>query len=129
MGVFVILAAALALGQTKPGDQIVTVPFSFSAAGHKFEAGRYIVAAVGDGNLRIYNDKNSGVMAPVHSVHGKAPETHGKLVFHRYGETYFLAEAWVPGNSTGKKLYPSKFEKEVALDRHNTEVAVMMNPR
>jgi len=38
----------------------------------------------------------------------------GKLIFHRYGDRYFLSQMWMPGNPTGRELPPSKAELETA---------------
>ena len=39
-----------------------------------------------------------------------------KLVFHRYGDRYFLAQIWVAGNNSGSELPKSPREVEVAQD-------------
>jgi hypothetical protein len=42
-------------------------------------------------------------------------QSKSRLVFHRYGQTYFLAEVWREGDSGGRKLCQSK--KERAMKR------------
>ena len=37
-----------------------------------------------------------------------------KLVFHRYGDQYFLAEFWNLGSTTGYEFRRSKAEREIA---------------
>ncbi len=37
-----------------------------------------------------------------------------KLVFHRYGDRYFLAQLWVAGSDSGRELAQSPREMEVA---------------
>ncbi len=39
-----------------------------------------------------------------------------KLVFHRYGNRYFLAQIWMAGNNAGHELPQSRREVEVARD-------------
>jgi hypothetical protein len=40
--------------------------------------------------------------------------TQGRLVFNKYGETYFLSQVWSPGYSQGRALNKSKTEDEIA---------------
>jgi hypothetical protein len=45
---------------------------------------------------------------------GKRQKT--KLVFHRYGDRYFLAQVWTAGSDQGRELPKSRRETEIALD-------------
>ena len=36
-----------------------------------------------------------------------------RLVFHRYGERYFLAEVWSGSDSTGRQLMKSRQERAI----------------
>jgi hypothetical protein len=38
----------------------------------------------------------------------------GKLVFHRYGNEYFLSEVWTPGDEWGHRLSKTRREREIA---------------
>jgi len=44
------------------------------------------------------------------------------MVFHRYGRSYFLAELWVAGSETGRKVFQSRDEHE--LLQQSTEMAI-----
>jgi hypothetical protein len=125
VGVAVLLASSVSHSQTKPGDTIATVPFSFVVANEELPPGRYVITSIADGVLRIYTADSRGVAVPVHTTKGKAPESAGKLVFHRYGQTYFLSEVWTAGNDTGRELFRSKAEKETAVRQAKNEIAVL----
>ena len=119
----VCLLAAGAIGQTSPGDTVVNVPFDFSVGGKKLPAGHYIVAQRND-TIRVFNSHTEGFYAPAHpAVRTKADGS--KLVFHRYGDSYFLAEVWVTGNTTGKELFPSQAEREVKSREAEMQLAVV----
>jgi len=111
--------------QTKSGDTTVTVPFSFVVANQELPSGRYIVASIAQGVLRIFTPHGQGVAVPVHTTEGKGPEDSGKVVFHRYGNTYFLSEVWTPGSDIGKQVFRSKAEKEVEMRQGKSEIAVL----
>jgi len=119
----VLAAIGLATGQTSPGDVVVDVPFAFNVAGQQLPAGHYIVTSK-DGFIRIFTTNKPGVFVPTHAAIRGASE-QSKLVFHRYGDTYFLSCVWVKGNTTGKQLYPSRAEREVAARRAEMELAVV----
>ncbi len=134
--VFVIglLAVSAAVAQTK-GDVIVNVPFSFVVGNHQMQPGRYIVKPMTYGILRIFDsqDSENQTLASVHSVESRTA-TNAKLVFHRYGDSYFLAQVWTGNGDIGRELPPSKAEKEIASGRINgtrpkREVAVLRPER
>ena len=41
------------------------------------------------------------------------PTDKGKLVFHRYGDQYFLSEVWPAGATTGRVIAKSRAESEL----------------
>jgi len=59
---------------------------------------------------------------PVESKHG-IPEP--KLIFHRYGQTYFLSRIWT-GESMGRQLFESNREKEISRWDANGELALVL---
>jgi hypothetical protein len=98
------------------------------------QPGRYVVTKAANGVLRIHDTEvaNNQMFLAVHSIESKTPN-EAKLVFHRYGDTYFLAEVW-NGNDIGKELPKSKAEKEILSGRLNgprpkAEVAVLRPER
>ena len=78
---------------------------------------------MGETTLRIFNSHNQGTVVLTTRVEGKPPESTGKMVFHRYGGTYFLAEVWVAANGTGSRLFQSRAEKELAGAGAEKEIA------
>jgi hypothetical protein len=118
-----LAAASAAMAQTRIGDVVVDVPFAFNVAGQALPAGHYIVAAVGD-NIRIFNSQTSGLYAPTHGAMRTASDGT-KLVFHRYGDTYFLSAVWVTGNTTGRELFRSRAERDLATRNAEMQLAVV----
>ena len=123
IGVFGALFAVASslVGQTSPGDMVVDVPFTVNVGGQALPPGHYIVAAQGDA-LRISNYQARGIFVPTHA--GTRTTSDGsKLVFHRYGDTYFLSAVWVTGNTTGRELFRSQAERELAGNKAVAELA------
>ena len=119
----VIAAMGAVTGQTSPGDVVVDVPFAFNVAGQQLPAGHYNVTSK-DGFIRIFSTNKQSLFVPTHAAVRAASE-QSKLVFHRYGNTYFLSCIWVKGTATGQELYPSRAEREVAAHQAEMELAVV----
>jgi hypothetical protein len=45
---------------------------------------------------------------------GNDTPTKARLVFNKYGDTYFLSQVWSSGYAQGSALYQSKTERELA---------------
>jgi hypothetical protein len=113
------------------------IPFEFRIGDKTHAAGEYIVVQnkVGAQVLAIRNmDRKSGatmfIANPV-LTRSTAISHTGKLVFHRYGPTYFLSQVWeANGVGVGHQVIQSKAERTVAhqmasLRKHDTvEIAL-----
>lgn len=125
-----LLITAAASAQTV--HMRVTVPFNFIAAGSKLPAGEYDIQSVGtDEKLLAIRNLNSpaGILTFSNSTESLNASSSTKLVFHRYGDRYFLAELWVQGQKSGHQVTPSSRETEVALDSPRSEVVLLMARR
>ena len=120
-----LLASAASLGQTNRGELTASIPFSFIVGNNTLPAGRYTISPVSDVILRIDSASHQSAFTLTGKVHGKAPESSGRMVFHRYGDVYFLTEVWVAANSTGRKIFESRAEKEAAGRATGKEIAVL----
>jgi len=120
----VTLAAVGCLGQSNLGDLVTNIPFPFVVANRALPPGKYIITPIGEKNIRIYAANEQSVLVQTHSVQGGAPEGTTKVVFHRYGDTYFLSEVWAPASSIGRELFTSQAEKDLSK-RGGKETAVV----
>jgi hypothetical protein len=124
-----LLAASTAFGQLNRVDIIADVPFAFTVANHTLPPGRSTVTRMGDTTLRVFNSHNQGTLVLTTEVDGKASGNTAKMVFHRYGDAYFLSEVWVSANWIGRKVFQSRAEKELAGKRTEMELAVLQVTR
>jgi hypothetical protein len=115
-----VTAVATANGQASK-RQIANIPFTFVVGDKEMSAGRYSVQpATSTGEtLRISGTENGAGMFRLSSLlQSSKPADKGKLVFHRYGNQYFLAEVWTAGEREGRQLLKSRGEK--AIEREST---------
>jgi len=94
------------------------VPFNFIVSGATLPAGEYTIQGLGDGNAMSIrsSDNKEKRLAMSHRCESLKTAERTKLVFHRYGDRYFLAQIWVAGNNSGSELPKSPREVEVAQD-------------
>lgn len=120
----VLLISAALVAQTKGVDLVADIPFAFIVAGRTLPAGRYVVSRPNE-DVSIRDEQNQTVFVPTHSAERQARDHSSKLVFHRYGNTYFLEEAWVGGASIGRAVFPSAEERELKDRGGETQIAVV----
>lgn len=108
-------AAVSTKGQSTPRVK-AEIPFEFVVGDKTLPAGEYWVLSTNqDGSaLRIRNEKTSeGANRLTNSIEPRRSDTRARLVFHRYGQTYYLAEVWAGGDATGRQLLRSNSERAV----------------
>jgi hypothetical protein len=118
-----LLAASTSIAQTKQGDVVADIPFPFVVARQTLPAGHYIVSPANADALGIHDAKNRGTFVPTLSTQRPANDNRCKLVFHRYGDTYFLSEVWLAGNANGRALFRSRAERELAESGKESVIA------
>ena len=100
------------------------IPFDFIVCDKSLSAGKYLVSSPMQDHtaLIVRNMKAKDVAIRLtDQVQYRGNRSNTRLVFHRYGQSYFLAEVWQGGSSTGWSLHPSKAERKV--QREQTSVA------
>ncbi len=89
---------------------IANIPFEFNVGNKTLPAGEYLIRSA-NVVLKIQSRHGkSGAMVQMMQVEGKAQES-AKLIFHRYGNDYFFAQAWVDGEKIGLEAQKSHSER------------------
>jgi hypothetical protein len=100
------------------------IPFDFYIGDRAVSAGDYtVIALTADGiALRFYNVGNSRGSATALTIEArlkrlskdpcKFGRCRARLVFHKYGDKYFLASVWGAGDN-GRALAESKLERSL----------------
>lgn len=110
------LSAALGpIGLMAQNPMHVTVPFDFTVGSKSFAAGVYTVHnGVAPSVVAIKSaDGRSSIMTLTNGVQARQAPGKGKLIFNRYGESYFLSQIWAAGNEVGRQLPRTSAEKEL----------------
>lgn len=92
---------------------IAKVPFEFNVGDKALPAGKYIVRATMESAALLVAGEDASAVRLTHTIISSKTPDRGKLVFHRYGDRYFLSEVWDAGEKTGRQLLKSKQERNI----------------
>jgi hypothetical protein len=93
-----------------------SVPFAFTVEDTEMPAGSYVITSVSDSAIAVINrSKGTGVISLFHSEQPRNNNLTTKLVFHRYGDTYFLSQVARGSGETVIQLPISKQESEAQI--------------
>ena len=131
--------ASLAITQAARAQEpvLANIPFDFTVGKMTLPAGEYRTQKVRDSSPALLiqrTDRSAAMIVMAQAATSNAPQPKTKLVFHRYGNQYFLAQIWVAGSSRGLELPKSAKEKEHSLARNEapdqvTIVAQLISPK
>lgn len=134
MMMLVALLATTAQAQgTNAQTMRARIPFAFHVGSKQLPAGEY--------KLTVLNPSSDQKVLQIRSIDGRvsaivrtlgmdaSATERSKLVFHRYGDSYFFARAQVAGESTTLAAVKSSAERTeermLAQDKRNTNVAIL----
>ncbi len=121
----ILLAAGVASAQSTEPFNFRT-PFAFVVGDTLVPAGAYAVRVVSPtGTLSIRGEEeNVSVLTGSLPIQGQEASNRYKLIFHRYGEHYYISEIWAPGYQTGRTIQPRASELELAKNEKTQHVTV-----
>jgi len=110
------LAVVSANGQSTANRVVANVPFEFSVGYKTLPAGDYSVQSIVscDGLLIQSADGKVSALRLSDTTRQIKDKPKARLVFHRYGERYFLAEVWNGVEKAGRQLTKSQEERAIA---------------
>jgi hypothetical protein len=120
-----LLFTAAVFAQMTSSQQLmkVNIPFAFGVQDQSLPAGQYLVFTVTpERSIRIVsaNGKHSAIVNTLPN-YAKEPSSNSRLVFHRYGNEYFLAEVWTAGQDVARNPLSSKKAMESASNGERPE--------
>ena len=134
LGALATLAGSSAFAQTEPTLR-VNVPFEFKINNAVMPAGEYSISNSGLQDLGVMamrsDDNEHTVLFTGTAASPNTPVNRSSLEFHRYGNSYFLADIWWAEGSAGLELPRTKTEKELAKSArlHRPDQVVLVASR
>jgi len=123
MLVLLSIAALTASAKAQAGSGVkANIPFDFTVAGKRFAAGHYSITRAsqtnGDLVLQVRSlDEQSSVFPITSRVETLTARDKSVLIFHRYGDEYFLAQVWAAGSTTGRAFTKSRRERQLQQEQ------------
>lgn len=120
------------VGAFSESRQQATIPFNFTVGQRVLPAGTYVIAHVGSGVITVRGWKGKelvSVMTPVTAA-DQIRKNSNQLIFHKYGDQYFLSEIRGELGESSGKLRTSALEQRVqrqqaaAQNQGTTEIAL-----
>ena len=110
----------------------VNIPFSFHVGRTAMPSGIYAVQSglVASGILTMRPESGASAVN-IRTIPNTTlrPPANGKLVFHKYGEEYFLFEVWTPNSTAVATLPASPQERELAANAKNHDQTILVARR
>ena len=108
-----VLGAAAAYAQGV-GPLKADIPFDFNARGMSMPAGNYSIDTKNPMIVVLRSHENRvNAVVGAGAVESLTTQKEGRLVFHRYGNQYFLAQVWIAGRSSGDEVRKSTTERGI----------------
>ena|SRR5689334_696360 len=136
-GCLLTLLVAMGAHAQDSGSAIrISIPFDFTVEGRALPAGNYEIRRINDEpvNLLIQNvnHRRDEATFQTEPLDVRKIPNHSLLIFHRYGDSYFLSEVVTAGQETGEELRPTREERTLRSEmaKNNIEaetVTVAMN--
>jgi hypothetical protein len=132
MTMVAVLATAARSQAAGPQLMRAHIPFAFHAGSRELPAGEYSITVLNpssDQKVLQIRSTDGRISAIVSTLSAKAKSSErSRLLFHRYGDTYFFAQAQVAGELTSLAAVKSSAERteaRIARNRSTTNVAIL----
>ena len=133
-GYMVLTVAALVLMSLVPAyaqlktSATVNIPFTFTVDEIRMPSGEYLIASPSEKVISIQRVGGTEVKVTLTTTGSAARQTGpAKLVFHKYGNAYFVAAAWMPKSDHPQEFFTSASEIEVARTTPQKSYELAMN--
>ncbi len=106
------------------------VPFDFNVGDKKLPAGEYTfsrLSGFSDNNVISVSGADAGahVFQSTFAAHVLTPKDKSTLVFHKYGDQYFLEQIWSGGEQAGSQVPESRSERTIERQLAQTQQSNM----
>ena len=118
----IAFATAVVSAQAQSAKTVVSnIPFEFIVADKTLPAGEYQVNRSLGNALTIRTSNPDAAVSRLTNEIEPNKDRRARLVFHRYGDRYFLAEVWTGAGDVGRQLLKSRQER--AIEREMSSLA------
>jgi hypothetical protein len=120
----VTLVAGVVSASAQARKARATVPFEFMVGEKMLPAGDYLVGSItqsGD-TIRVSSTETATGVSRL-TIPADGTSRTAKLVLHRYGQQYFLAQVWTGADAEGRQFMKSRQER--AIEKEDARLAAL----
>jgi hypothetical protein len=127
---FLLMLTAATVSAQSERIRVINIPFSFNVGPKTLPAGEYTVEPNRRDSHTAWlvqsRESHATALFTTMPVQASTTQEEARLVFHKYGEQYFLSQIWTPGGNTGRELLMPRLERELsnsAIERRTVVLA------
>jgi len=121
---FVVALVLAAPAVAQQSEYSIEVPFPFHVGARVLPAGAYSIEIVAAGAVKIQGVDQIATSAAFRRNRPAYGPQNAELVFHRYGQQYFLFQTWFLGEDQGYEFSASHAEREYARKMLSAETVL-----
>ena len=130
VSMFTLCAAAASANAQLSTPIRAKIPFDFSVGDKKLSAGEYTfsrLSGFSDNKVILVSgaDASARVFQSTFAAHVLTPKDKSTLVFHKYGDQYFLEQIWSGGEQAGSQVPESRSERTIERQLAQTQQSNM----
>lgn len=103
------------------------IPFDFSVGNKKLAAGEYTFSRLSGfaNNIMLVSsaDYSTRMFQTTLTTQVPTPKNKSTLVFHKYGDQYFLGQLWLSGELDGTQVLESRSERTIRRQLAQTQLS------
>jgi hypothetical protein len=130
VSIFTLCAAVASANAQLVTPMRAKIPFDFSVGDKKLPAGEYTfrrLSGFSDSKTMLVDsqDASAHVFQSTFAARVPTPKNASTLVFHRYGDQYFLEQIWSGGEQEGAQVPESRSERTIRRQSAQTQQSNM----
>lgn len=129
VSLFTLCAAAVSANAQLSNPIRAKIPFDFNVGENKLPAGEYTFSRLsGDYDSKVMSisaDARAHVFQSTFEAGVRTPKNESTLVFHKYGDQYFLEQIWSGGEQEVTQVPESRSERAIQRQLAQTQQSNM----
>ena len=127
----VLMLTAVSVCAQSQHSNVTNIPFSFVVGQNTLPAGEYTFAPNRKDSHIVWlvrgQDGQTKALFTTMPVRASETQEKAKLIFHKYGDQYFLSQIWTAGDNSGRELVMPRVERELAKKVIERQTVVLAN--
>ena len=125
----VLMLTAVSVCAQSDRSKVTNIPFNFIVGQKTLPAGEYTVEPNKRDSHNVWlvqrRDGRKSALFTTMPVRASETQEKTKLIFHKYGDQYFLSQIWTPGGNSGRELLIPRLERELAKNAIERQTIVL----